>query len=71
MTVILFSLMIIALILGTTLSFCAVFRIGCTPPKDVRILFGIAFVIACFVTYKVVKEVRQIVANLIKGSDIF
>lgn len=67
--VVFFSFMSLVLIFGTVMSFCVVFSIGCTPPAQIKPLFGIAFILACFVTYKMVTGIYKMVTNLVKGKD--
>ena len=67
--VVFFSFMSLVLIFGTVMSFCVVFSIGCTPPAPVKPLFGIAFLFASFVTYKVVTGIYKMVTDLVKGKD--
>ena len=64
-----FSFMSLVLIFGTVMSFCVVFSIGCTPPAPVKLIFGIAFVFAGFVTYKMVTGIYKMVTDLIKSKD--
>lgn len=62
-----FSFMSLVLIFGTVMSFCVVFSIGCTPPAQIKPLFGIAFVFACFVFLKMVTGIYKMVTDLVKG----
>lgn len=67
--VIFFSFMSLVLIFGTVMSFCVVFSIGCNPPAQIKPLFGIGFIFAGFVTYKMVTGIYKMVTDLIKGKD--
>ena len=67
--VVFFSFMSLVLIFGTVMSLCVVFSIGCNPPAQVKPLFGIGFIFACFVTYKMVTGIYKMVTDLIKGKD--
>ena len=64
-----FSFMSLVLIFGIIISFCVVFSIGCNPPAQVKPLFGIGFIFASFVTYKVVTGIYKMVTDLIKSKD--
>lgn len=62
-TIVFFAFVDIMLIFGSILSFCVMFSINCTPPEQVKPLFGIAFVFAVFAIYKVGGTINNLIKN--------
>ena len=68
--IVIFSTMSIFAICAAALSFCVIFNIGTAAPAPIRVLCGLAFILACCAIYIVGGGVCKMIANLAKGKDI-